>query len=127
MGIRVRNNIRVRLPEGLYNGSDLRRWFNALDADDSLDGYRLRLLVMRAASHQLPVKLLTLDRIEPFTQEGMGDSRNPTGSPDAWPPVVVIGDLLAGPVGLADGRHRVTEARRLGLKAIRAVSIARPA
>ena len=124
MGIRVRNNIRVRLPEGLYTGKDLRRWYRTLDSDETVDGYLLRCDVMRAASRHLPVKLVRLDRIEPFAQKYMTDSRNPTGSPDAWPPVVVIGNLLAGPVELADGRHRVTEARRLGLKAIRAVSIA---
>ena len=43
MGITVRNNIRVRLPEGLYNGGDLRRWYKALDSDESVDGYLQRL------------------------------------------------------------------------------------
>ena len=125
MGIRVRNNIRVRLPEGLYNGGDLRRWYKALDSDESVDGYLLRVNVMRAASHCLPLCLVRLDRIEPFTQEGMRDDRYPARPDlDDWPPVVVIGDLSAGPLELADGRHRVTEARRLGLKEIRAVSIA---
>ena len=118
-----------RLPAGAYNAQDLRRWFRRLDEIMKVDppvDYgiwarldQLHIEVMRVASHNLPAKLVGLNRIGEF--EG----------PKSWDgeysdiPIVVIGNLDGGPLELADGRHRVILARAAGKTAIMAVSIGR--
>ena len=95
---------------------------------DASDGGRLiarqhaRIEVMRAMSARLPQVPVALAAVRPFPLEGMnaGLVDRICASRDFGPPVLIRRDSC-GALELIDGRHRVTAARRCGVRILTSV------
>ena len=127
MGWRLIRAVGGGLEVGQYDAVTLRRWFRRLDEiveESAYDfdlcraAFGLRISVMDVMSVNLPAQPIYLSRIEPFEMEGLDGTHveklRRAGS--YGDPIVVLGNLVGGPLELADGRHRVTSARLNGFK-----------